>query len=249
VPRFSIRKWKPDWFGVFLIPLIALSLTGQGSAQSSNLLNAARQAFNPGADVHSVHLSGTASLVVGTTTHSGPMDFTASSNGQSELTLTLDSGQWTEQWDAISAERTCTRTDSTGSHAMTLPECWSAVSWVFPQLALQTATLPQQVSFVQSSSTSESLNISTSVPELGTNLGTLIHNWTSSTLNFDPATGRISTLSYQIFPDSGEQIPIEVTVSYTNYQSVGSVVVPYQIQRSINGNAILTLTVSSAQTN
>ena len=247
--KIALLKRKPNLLEVFLVSLIAVAPAAQCSAQSSNLLNAARQAFNSGADIHSVHLSGTASLVVGTTTHSGQMDFTAYSNGQSELTLTLDSGQWTEQWDAMSGERTCTRTDSSGSHPMTLPECWSAVSWVFPQLALQTDTLPPQVSFVQSSSASNALNLATSVPELGTNLAALVHNWTYLTLNLDPATARISTLSYQIFPDSGAQIPIDVTVTYSNYQAVGSVIVPYQIQRSINGNVILTITVSSAQTN
>jgi hypothetical protein len=223
------------------------------SVVPSSVIAAARQAFNPGPDIHSVHLVGTATFVRGSTMDSGAFDFTLSSTGEGQLKISLDSGDWIERWDAMGRGRSCDRTDSTGTQAMSAAECSEAVNWIFPQISLQSATRPQQVSLTEDSS---SASTGTAGPQLVASVSTsgtnqrsqaFMEQWSKTILILDPQSACVSQISFRVTPDNGIPIPITILVLYSDYQTVGGVTVPHKIERRMNGNTYLSLSISSVQ--
>lgn len=229
-----------------------VDILGQ-SVNPSSFSAAARQAFNPGADIHSIHLVGTAIFVRGSATDAGAFDFTLSNTGEGQLKISLDSGDWIEHWDAMEPGRSCDRSNSAGTHSISAAECALAVNWIFPQISLQSNTRPQQVSLTEVSSHG---GAGTAVPQLIAAVSTaggdqqvqaFINRWSRATLMFDPQSTRISKMSFAVTPDNGTPIPINVLMLYSDYRMVQGITIPYKIERRINGNSNLILSISSAQ--
>src|SRR6266403_1462703 len=62
-------------------------------------------------------------------------------------------------------------------------------------------------------------------------------------------TGLPSRIAYSMRAGSGAEPSIAVEVSYSNYQSAGGVLFPFQISRSLNGTPWMTIIISSVSFN
>jgi hypothetical protein len=68
-------------------------------------------------------------------------------------------------------------------------------------------------------------------------------------LYLDPVTYLPAILSYNLHPDKNAAADIPVQITFTDYQAVNGVSIPFRIQRYINGVLNLDLTVTEAFVN
>jgi hypothetical protein len=61
----------------------------------------------------------------------------------------------------------------------------------------------------------------------------------------DGASGLPRTISFIQRHGGGSAPKIPISISYSNYQNLGGVLYPYQIQQSVNGTVWATITIQS----
>lgn len=66
---------------------------------------------------------------------------------------------------------------------------------------------------------------------------------------FDSGSGLPTVLAYPIHPDSDLATDLRIEVRFSNYTSIGGVLVPYRITRLVNGGVTLDITVTSVMFN
>jgi hypothetical protein len=69
------------------------------------------------------------------------------------------------------------------------------------------------------------------------------------TLLIDKKTGLPAKLQFSAHPEDDANVDIPVEVVYSDYREVDGVIVPFRIEKYMNGNLLLELTVNSAVVN
>jgi hypothetical protein len=211
--------------------------------------------FAGGKIIHSVQLSGFATLHAGSLQDSGPATFIASSDGSAQTQFSFAStGTRTETRTALNSTRSCTLSGADGvAHDASGPNCLTALVWFLPQITLQPAVplnvLQASYGGVQSTEWGPCYVFANQV-----NLGTKVANasaaaqvqkQSSTTLCLDSSTILPKAVRYELLSDSGtRRIPVEV--HYSQYRELSGIMIPGHIERYLNGSLELAIDITEA---
>lgn len=226
-------------------------------ANAGAILSQLNTAISGGQAIQQVQLTGTATWNAGGLLDSGTASLTASTNGSSQLQLTLAaSGQRTETQTGTGSSADCQWAGADGvANEVAVGNCWKPSLWFFPALSLQPSALPTYLGVVDLGSGAvgsgpnlyRHLQCQLGFAIIPSALATSVAAQSVSDLGLDPETLLPAVLSYSILPDSGPPTPIAIEIHYSNYQTVNGVQIPFLIQRYVNGSLQLSIAVASAQ--
>ena len=199
----------------------------------------------------SVVLDGTFTSTAGSLNQNGSAHLIAGSDGSYSIELSRSSGAINETRAVSDGMPSCTWTDQNNVvHQSAFLNCL-APAWFFPSLTLlsgtSSATLP---AWTPSSYSSDSLGNHLKFQLL---LPSSDENQEDPEMQkpFDlvlsPATSLPQYAFFTVHPDNpGIHADIAIEIAYSNYRTISGVMIPFHIQRYVNGSLVLDLVVTSA---
>jgi hypothetical protein len=233
---------------------LIVCVCGGGRAQTlQTALTAAAAAFSQGKPVNTVTLNATAQWILGSDNESGNATLTANADGSFSVQLQLGQSSRAESQTSFSPGQTCNWSGADGvAHPAAPHNCMGSMAWFLPQVALFGNQQPSAVTTTLLASASQLLDIRqqrTPPAALSTDTAGLLGHLSSVDLYLDPKTYLPAALAFNSHPDQNAASDIPVQVVFTNYQSVNGAMVPFHIQRYVNGVLNLDLTVTQASAN
>jgi hypothetical protein len=234
-------------FCLVLSALVSLSIvvSAQNPPQSDpqGLAYAAQSiaAMTGGKSISDVTLTGN---VTWTNSESGSATLKGSGTGESRIDLAITTGARTEIRDAHTGIAIGQWTNPDGTSGLfSYHSCQTDAVWFFPALGSLSAGPNIVLSYIgQETRNSESVqHIRSYVYEVAAN-AVAVSTQQFSTMDFylDATTLLPVATLFNTYPDNGSAIALGVEVDFSNYQNIGGVVVPMHIQRSLQGNLLLT---------
>jgi hypothetical protein len=247
--------------GITLLALLTPAAYAQGAtpqrASSGNVLGQLSAAFSGGRVVQEIQLSGNATWHVGSLEDFGTVSRTASKDGYSQMQLVLSTtGQRSETQTGAGPSADCQWAGADGvAHEVDSGNCWKPMLWFLPAFSLQSSLLPSYLETVDlglgtvGSSTNvyrhvQSQLVFSSLPSTQT---TDIVQRSASDLYLDPASLMPSVLTYTVHPDNGSQVNISIEIRYSDYRKMNGAMIPYRIQRYVNGSLQLDIQLDFVQ--
>jgi hypothetical protein len=132
--------------------------------------------------------------------------------------------------------------------------CWTDPVWFFPALSslTQAANTSYFFSYVgqeqHDSLTVDHIRVFQHYLWDQTNLNT-VDRLSAMEIYLDPTSSLPLAVAFAAHPDADMNVDIPIEIRYANYQAVNGILVPYHIQRLLNGGIVLDLTVTSAVLN
>jgi hypothetical protein len=248
------------------LALLALQSSGpfaqQSFAQTASavpLISQMTTAFAPKEVIQQVQLAGAATWYAGTLEDSGTVSLTASTNGSSQMQLSLDTlGQRTESQTGAGLNAACQWVGADAvAHNVDSANCLRPAVWFLPALSLQSSLLPSYVcasdlglgTVGSAQTTYRHLQSELVFSSLSSATAAYIASSSVSDLGLDPVSLFPTVLAYSIHPDGGSPALILVEIRYSQYQLVSGAEIPFHIQRYVNGSLQLDIQISSAQVN
>ena len=239
--------------------LSAVSAAAQSSPVSDPLaVTLAQQsvaALSRGATVTDVTLKANAISVLGSDGETGTAMLMAKGIGESRVDLTLNS--WTRSdirniANGVPAGEWMKNGSSPSSYA--LHNSWTDAVWFFPALSSLTQTANPNFTFTyvgqeqHSGVNVQHIAVCQIWPSDTNNQFNAAH---LSTMDFylDPTSSLPVAAAFKVYPDTDMNTDIPVEVRFGNYQVVSGIRIPFHVQRMLNGNVVLDLTVTSAVVN
>jgi hypothetical protein len=238
--------------GIFPLLLVAQTSFGQTSSAAS-ILAQASSAFGSHAGLKSVTMTGQAQLVAGSTTEAGNITLTAGTDGSFQVTFSSGKGVRVDQQSGFSQGTVCGWTDEAGtSHTVPSHNCMVPVNWFLPMLSVSGGQQPAGILSRLPGVEGDNVIVRQSSPAPSTwsaDQASLLEHLGTVDLHLNSATKLPTSLVYTIHPDHSASIDIPVRVTFSSYQVVEGVAIPFHIQRFVNGSLSLDITVTSASIN
>jgi hypothetical protein len=239
---------------ISFLALLAIPALGQPSAPPA-ILTQATQAFSGSNPVNQVQLTGTVTWYAGSETDSGSATLTANASGQASMTLSLDSkGTWTESQTAFGSGMICQWSGSDGvAHQVDYFNCLKPVVWFLPSVSLQPSLASPDMTATDLGVGSldggnyRHLQIAVELPDVSGQIATYAAKQSATDVGLDPGTLLPGVLSYVVHPDDGSSTTVQIEVRYSDYQRIGGAMIPFHIQRYVDGSLQLDIQISSAQ--
>ena len=250
--RTAGLRWAST--GLFLFVACALPALGQAttspSSQFQSVLAQAQSAMMGTSQPNSVALNGTFTSTEGTLQQNGSAQLTVGSDGSYSINLSRSVGTVNESRTVSNGTPSCTWTDHNNVvHQSSFLNCLPP-AWFFPNLTLlstaSSTTLPAWApSAYSTDNLGNHLQFQFLVP-----LSDGQQEQPQLLKPFDLVLAPVTSLpQYAIFtvhPDNpGQHADIPIKIAYSNYQSVSGVMIPFHIQRSVNGNLVLDIAINS----
>jgi hypothetical protein len=224
----------------------------QPNSDSRALVLAAQSiaALTGGSAISDVTLTGS---VVWNGSDAGTATLKALGIFESRMDLTLSSGMRTEIRDAQTgtAIGEWANPDSTAGRSA-FQNCQTDAVWFFPALGSLTVGPNVVLSYIgqetRSGETVQHIRSYTysSTPPPGISMQQL----STMDLYLDATTFLPAAIAYNAYPDDGDSmLHLPTEVDFSNYQSVGGVLVPMHIQRYLQGNLLVDVTITNAAFN
>jgi hypothetical protein len=232
---------------ILLAPACPAQIASSTSS-SSNASVVASQAVAPFSQalVASVHLTGTAHAIAGSTDETGTFTFDVQRAGESNLQIQAGALTQDETSSAFEAAPACTWSGKDGvKHAAAEHNCLLSVNWILPAMGVESRGTKLSITPADNPVDS-SPAISVSVAVKGTKKGVLRYAKLTTALMALDATSLPRWLSYNIHPDDDENTDIPILVRYSDYRQVSGATIPFHIQKYINNGLALDLQVENA---
>ena len=231
-------------------PLTAALSQSSSTAQLQSMQSQARTALLAATQPASVALNGTFASMAGPTTDSGTANLTVGLDGTFLVNLSGSGGTTSESRAVSDGNPSCTWTDKEDAvHNSLFLNCMPP-AWFFPGLALLSSN---------SASIAAWLPSSYAVDSMGDHLQFQFVLPNTSAAQEDPQLAMPIDLIlapdthlplYALFtahPDNPwVHADIAVKIAYSDYRNISGVMIPFRIQRYLNGSLVLDLTISSA---
>jgi hypothetical protein len=241
------------------LKVTAAAQTATTSAPTSDpqavaLITQSQAALTNGVAVTDVSLSATATWIVGSTTTAGTAALKA--KGSSEARLDI-SGQTT---------RTELRNDGAvipggewigadgAAHHLPMHNCWSPAAWFSPTMVLPWASKTDaSLSYIGRETRNgvpvDHIRIVRTISGQGPESTALIQHLTKADLYLDSASHLPVALTFATHPDNdaGRDIPVEIR--YSDYRATNGIQVPFRVQRLLQNNLNLDLTITATTPN
>lgn len=250
----SLRRYCLLAASVLLIYICVSAVAFAAGANDPAPMQRSARAFSQGKPVSSIVLSASAEWIAGSDDETGTATLTANADGSFSVQLNLPKNSRAESQTSFASGQSCTWSGSDGvAHATPPHNCMSSAAWFLPSVAIHGGQQPSQLTTTFGAvSISGMLDVeqqrqpssstSSDIPALFTYLCT-------THVYLDANTYLPAALFLNMHPDdnSGSNIPMHVV--FSNYKPVDGVMIPYRIQRYLNGTLNLDLTVTQASVN
>ena len=245
-----------EWISLLLTLVVTTQVAAQTSQaaasapQATTLVAQSLAAMTHGTTVSDVTLSGNANWIVGGDHLSGPVTLKARGSGQSRIDLNLTGLQRTEIRTVNNGIPAVGWIDGSGTHKGAEHNCYTEAASFFPALwslwnpsdATLTATL-------LGSTTYNSVNAQ-HLQFLRQYAGDQLSSALSTThVYVDPTSFLPLAITFKAHPDTDALRDVPVEIRFANYQNVTGVMVPFRIQKLLNGSLMLDITIQSATIN
>ena len=225
-------------------------------AQSVLVLQRALAALVGTTTIKDVTLSANANWIAGSDDESGSASLKATAIGQGRIDLSLSNGTRSEVMDASQAAPTGSWCGTDGTwHAMAGHNLFTDPTWFFPTFlinrALSTSSYaisPMDVE-TQNGVAVDHVKIYQQQSGFTTDLTALIQGLSQIDLYFNPSTLLPVSIAFNTHADNDALLNIPIQITFSNYQVVQGVSVPYHIQKYIQNGLVLDVTVTSVQVN
>jgi hypothetical protein len=245
------------WFGVPLILLLVSVAYAQNPPQSDpqavSLASQSIAALTRGNAINDVTLTGSVSWSGGASPQTGTATLLASGTGESRTSIVLPSGTRTEIRDGstgVAEGQWISETGASGYFAS--QNCGTDAVWFFPALGSLAAGPSVVLTYI-----GQETRNGTAVQHIQSYIYQLNPGGASpslqqlSTTDFylDATTLLPVAITFNAHPDNTAGTDLSVEVDFSSYQVLNGVMVPTHIQRSLQGNVLLDITISGASFN
>ncbi len=204
-----------------------------------------------------IEFTGYATGHLGSLEDQGNVTLTASQDGSSKTQLELGiQGSRSESQSGKGFKTTCAWVHSDEiAHSQLSGGCQKPVLWFLPSFSLQPSQLGSHEQFVDlgegqvgSAELVYRRLLGRYVPRDPSNTvtGDLAARSTVD-LGLDRDTMLPAVLAYSVHPDNGSPTSIAIEIRYSDYRTVNGAQVPFHIERFVNNNLQLEISVASAQ--
>jgi hypothetical protein len=245
---------------VVLSCIFALRASAQeastGAAPSPNAASLASKslaALRGTAQITDVTLIGTATRVAGSDTASGTVTLKALGTSNSRMDLSLSDGTFSEIRTAQTGTPQGQWLAASGSYNnVAAHNCMTDAAWFFPSLSvLSQLSNPNLVATYIGQETKVGvgvyhLRLSIQSPTDPTGL---LQQLSAEDVYLSASTYLPVALVFQTHPDNDALTNVLVEIDFSNYQSINGVLIPFRVQKSLNGSLFLDITVQSAVVN
>ena len=143
------------------------------------------------------------------------------------------------------------------SHEIDFGNCLQPAVWFLPALSLQPALASSAMNAVDlgtgavgsSSNSYRHVQSKLSPSNLPTKMAKSLTQRSTTDLGMDPKSLLPAVLTYSVHPDNGANVQIAIEVRYSDYRAINGVMIPFHIERLVNGTLQLDILVSSVQVN
>jgi len=230
----------------------AMAQTVERDPQALSLIASSLKAITGGVTVNDVILQANASYVAGSDQETGTATLTALGNQESLVQLGLSEGPREELRNG--PEGVWSGPDGT-VHWMATHNCWIDADWFYPALTLEALQTDPTLGVVYvgpvtwNGVPAVALQFFHIIPGQTTAMTAEIQNLSNLYLYLDPKSFLPLALDFNTHLPSDLNGNIPVEIQFTNYQSIGGVLVPFGIQKFLQGSLNLTLTLTQATIN
>jgi hypothetical protein len=249
--------FRPLILVVFLTALVSSPIKAQTTApardpQALTLIASSLKALTGGVAVNDVTLQATASYVAGSDEETGTATLTASGNQQSLVQLNLSGGPRQEIRSGPAGA--WSGPDGT-AHSTAIHNCWTDASWFFPALTLEAIAADPQtsVSYLGTDTTKGKpllhLQVTRVPPGQSASVAALILRLSTMDIYLDPQSFLPLVIDFDTHPDvdAGTNIPVEI--QFGNFQNNNGALVPFHVQKYLQGSLLLDLVVTNVSIN
>jgi len=220
--------------------------------QALSVISSSLKALTGSVTVTDVILQTTASYVAGSDEETGTATLTASGNQQSLVQLNLSGGTREEIRNGPAGA--WIGPDGT-AHSMAIHNCWTDASWFFPILTLEAVSANPQVSVsylgldTSKGTTLLHLRVASVLSEQDPTVTALVLGLSTMDIYLDPQSFLPLVLDFNVHPDAGIDAYVPVEIRFGNFQTLSGALVPFHIQKYLQGSMLLDLTVMNVTVN
>jgi hypothetical protein len=220
--------------------------------QALAVANKALQVLAPMIALSDITLEGTVSRTAGSDYQSGTFTFQASGNGKSLEALNLDGGQRQQVRNGAVGYLI----DPNGhQRPLAIHNCWTDAPWFYPALSLQALASDPQVSIVyvgmenREGMALHHLRLYRTVPGQTPKMTAEIQHLSTTDLFLDATSYLPLVVAFQTHPDVDLNLDIPVEIQFADYRLVNDIMVPFHIQKLLQGTLLLDIRLSNAVVN
>jgi len=251
---------RPTWMAPLTVLLLTTGISAQTVAPSQTLTSDPQAvtlavqslaALTQGRPIADVTLSGTATWIAGGDSFSGPVTLKARGAGQSRVDLNFSGLQRSEIRTLNSGVPAIGWTDASGTHKGAEHNSYTEAAWFFPALwsLWNTSDTTLTATFMGSATyNSASAQHVRFMRNYGTNAQSL-NALSTSDVYLDPVRAFPLAITFKAHPDTDMLRDVPVEIRFANYQNVSGAMVPFRIQKLLNGSLMLDITVQSVTIN
>jgi hypothetical protein len=220
--------------------------------QALTLISSSLKALTGQAAVNDATLQATASYVAGSDQESGAATLTALGNQESLVQLNLSSGSRQEIRNGPAGA--WSGPDGT-AHSMAIHNCWTDGSWFLPTLTLEAVLADPQLAVAYLGPDASKgrpllhLQVARVLPGQSASVTALILRLSAMDIYFDPQSFLPVVLDFNTHPDSDAGTNIPVEIQFGNFQNTSGALVPFHIQKYLQGTLTLDLVVTKVAIN
>jgi hypothetical protein len=220
--------------------------------QALTLISSSLKALTGQATVNDVIVQATAAYVAGSDEENGAATLTALGNQQSLLQLNLSGGPRQEIRNGPAGA--WSGPDGT-AHSMAIHNCWTDGSWFLPTLTLEAVLADPQlaVAYLGPDTTKGRpllhLQVARVLPGQSASVTALILRLSAMDIYFDPQSFLPLVLDFNTHPDSDAGTNLPVEIQFGNFQNTSGALVPFHIQKYLQGTLTLDLVVTNVSIN
>jgi hypothetical protein len=235
-----------------LSPLKAQTTTPVRDPQALTLIASSLKALTGSVTVNDATLQASASYIAGSDEEAGTATLIALGNQQSLVQLNLSGG--TRQETRNGPAGSWSGPDGT-AHSMATHNCLTDASWFFPALTLE-AVVDDPLTAVSYLGTDASkgrpllhLQVSRAPAGQWASVTALVLDLSTMDIYLDPQSFLPVVLDLRAHPDvdAGTNIPVEI--QFGNFQHISGGLVPFRIQKYLQGTLTLDLAVTNVSIN
>jgi hypothetical protein len=220
--------------------------------QALTLIASSLKAVRGSVTVNDVILQATANYVAGSDEESGTATLTALGNKQSLVQLDLSGGTRQEIRNGLAGA--WSGPDGT-AHSMAIHNCWVDAAWFFPALTLEALQADSTLGVAylgpgeRNGAAAIHLQFFHAVPGQTVAMTANIQKLSALDLYLDPKSLLPVALGFNTHPDNDLNLNIPIEVRFAEYRSVSGVLVPFRVQKFLQGTLTLDLAVTQAAVN
>lgn len=242
--------------GVSSAQQTAVSTSAPRDAQAVSVLQRSLAALTGTTNLSDVTLDANANYVAGSDEESGSATLKATAIGQGRIDLSLSNGSRSEIVDTSQAAPSGSWCGTDGIwHATVAHNLYTDPTWFFPAFLISRAlsTSTYAISAVDAETQGgiavQHIKIYQQQSEATSDLATLIQGLSQVDLYLNPSTMLPMSITFNKHADNNALVNIPIEIQFSNYQTVQGISVPYHVQKYIQNELGLDLTVTSVQVN